>query len=58
MMEKQNRTQEKQARGDSGDLDDIVEGAAKRFARPHAPKRRFRNGVETMPCDAPRPEHD
>ena len=48
MMEKQNRMQEKQARGDSGALDDIVESAAKRFAKPHAPQRRFNRGVETL----------
>ena len=50
MMEKQNRMQEKQARGDSGVLDDLVEGAARRFAQPHAPKRRLNRGVETLPC--------
>lgn len=33
MMEKQNRMQEKQARGDSGALDDIVEAGARDFAR-------------------------
>ena len=33
MMEKTNRTIEKDARGDSGFLDDIVEGAAMRFSK-------------------------
>ena len=32
MMAKTNRTIEKDARGDSGVLDDIVEGAAMRFS--------------------------
>ena len=51
-MEKQNRMQEKQARGDSGALDDIVESAAKRFAKPHAPQRRFNRGVEALPAES------
>lgn len=42
MMEKTNRTIEKDARGDSGVLDDIVEGAAMRFskARTTPPRKR------------------
>ena len=56
MMEKQNRIHEKQARGDSGELDDLVDGAAKKFAKPHAPKRHYRNGAETLTLDQPAPQ--
>ena len=44
MMEKTNRTIEKDARGDSGILDDIVEGAAMRFRKVHvtSPRKRER----------------
>lgn len=50
MLEKRNRVIEKQAAGDSRDLDDIVETGAKRFAKPNQPKReRFRNGVPVPP---------
>lgn len=50
MMEKRNRIIEKQAAGDSRDLDDIVELGAKRFAKPNQPKReKFRAGVPVIP---------
>ena len=42
MMEKTNRTIEKDARGDSGVLDDIVEGAAMRLRKVHSPAPRKR----------------
>ena len=34
MMEKQNKTIEKRATGDSRDLDDIVDAGMRRFAKP------------------------
>lgn len=42
MMEKQNRVCEKRAAGDAGDIDDLVEGAAKRLARTSVPQRKPR----------------
>ena len=47
MMEKTNRTIEKDARGDSGILDDIVEGAAMRFRKVHvtSPRKREREHI-------------
>lgn len=50
MMEKRNRIIEKQAAGDSRDLDDIVELGAKRFAKPNQPKR---GKTPNLPCPAP-----
>ena len=50
MMEKTNRTIEKDARGDSGILDDIVEGAAMRFRKVHVTSPRKR---EEMNKDEP-----
>ena len=47
MMEKTNRTIEKDARGDSGVLDDIVEGAAIRFSKVHATSPRKREREHT-----------
>ena len=47
MMEKTNRTIEKDARGDSGVLDDIVEGAAMRLRKVHSPAPRKREGEKT-----------
>lgn len=49
MMEKRNRIIEKQAAGDSRDLDDIVDMGAKRFAKPNQPKR-------GKPANLPDPE--
>lgn len=37
MMEKQNRTIEKTAAGDARDIDDLVDGAARRFAKKETP---------------------
>lgn len=47
MMEKTNRTIEKDARGDSGILDDIVEGAAIRFSKVHTTPPRKRKEMNT-----------
>lgn len=47
MMEKTNRQIEKDARGDSGILDDIVEGAAMRFRKVHVTSPRKREEVNT-----------
>ena len=47
MMEKTNRTIEKDARGDSGVLDDIVEGAAMRFSKVHTTPPRKRKEMHT-----------
>ena len=47
MMEKTNRTIEKDARGDSGILDDIVEGAAIRFSKVHVTSPRKREVPNT-----------
>ena len=47
MMEKTNRTIEKDARGDSGILDDIVEGAAIRFSKVHVTSPRKREVTNT-----------
>lgn len=50
MMEKRNKVIEKEAAGDSRDLDDIVEMGAKRFSKPNVPRRRFERGVPVMPA--------
>ena len=47
MMEKTNRKIEKDARGDSGVLDDIVEGAAMRFSKVHTTPPRKREVANT-----------
>ena len=47
MMEKTNRKIEKDARGDSGVLDDIVEGAARRFSKVHTTPPRKREVANT-----------
>ena len=47
MMEKTNRKIEKDARGDSGVLDDIVEGAAMRFSKVHTTPPRKREAANT-----------
>lgn len=47
MMEKTNRTIEKDARGDSGVLDDIVEGAAMRLRKVHTTSPRKRDREHT-----------
>lgn len=52
MIEKRNRMQEKMARGDSGEIDDIVDVAARKLEKPQAPRRRFLHGVEVMPAKA------
>lgn len=52
MMEKRNRIIEKQAAGDSRDLDDIVDMGAKRFAKPNHPKRDPRaDSLCADPCE-------
>ena len=47
MLEKTNRKIEKDARGDSGVLDDIVEGAAMRFSKVHTTPPRKREVANT-----------
>lgn len=53
MMEKTNRTIEKDARGDSGILDDIVEGAAMRFSKVHTTPPRKRELAKDEPVMMP-----
>lgn len=52
-MEKTNRTIEKDARGDSGILDDIVEGAAMRFSKVHTTPPRKRELAKDEPVMMP-----
>lgn len=55
MMEKQNRICEKRAAGDAGDIDDLVEGAAKGLAKPNAPVRRSLRGESAAGVPDPAP---